>query len=435
MKTLRFDKILGKIRDNDRFPPKHEYLSQQYVQSLGDLPSPAGKDIVLGDKVYTIDGELDIEDFNLIFGEKTQIIGIGQNVSRIKSSASGTPSNKRVFFQSTTNLFMNKLEIVCEGTNQRVWQNIGDGTVTEGESFELNEFNVLCFEAPGHGNELGFIKDIRQGFIGTMSAIGFESGFICAGNWSGGFRVDNTIFIDCSGVFFGSDPLDPVVFARRMSSNANVSVPSGSIGYDFPPSAFTNTGQYQLSNGNFSGAGTYVTQWEDPANLGVFRNPAFDPKALFEGNTNLQNTFQGGEWINTTDTVTVIPAANVWVDLNITTVNKFLTWYEELNGVFTYKGGNPLDVTSFLTLSLTGKANDIVEVRLIKEDASAVLTELLRRQITIQGTTAQGRAESVPIQTTDQQIFDDKTRVQIRNTSGNSNITCLANSNCIIGAK
>ena len=82
-----------------------------------------------------------------------------------------------------------------EGSFQQAWEHIGDGTVTEGESFELNRFNLLCFEPAGHNNRLGYIKDIRQGFVGTFSCIGFEGGFLTAGAWSGGFR--GFVFQNC----------------------------------------------------------------------------------------------------------------------------------------------------------------------------------------------------------------------------------------------
>lgn len=432
MGTIRFDKLLGQVRDNDRFPPSHEYLKQKIVQTLDDLPVPVGSEIQLDNIIYVIDADLDITGFTLVFGAKTQINGLGQNVSVIRSSTSGADiNNKYVFFKSTANLFMNDIEVVCEGTNQRIWQCIGDGvTVPEGESFELNRFNCLSFPAggPGHNNELGFIKDIRQGFIGTFSAFGFENGFKCAGDWAGGFRINNTLLRVCSGVFFGSDPLDPVTFQLRMSSNANISVPLGSIGYDFPETAFNFTGQYQLQNGNASGDGVFVSDFTSGF-------PAFDPIGNFRNNTGIQDTFQGGEWVNTVDTITTINTINVWESLNVTTSNKFLTWFSEAGGVFTYDGGTPLDVTIFLTLSVTGKANDIVEVRLMKEDSLGALTEILRRQITVQGTTAQGRAESVPIQSTSQLVLADKIFVEIRNTSGTSDVTTLSNSNMIIGAK
>ena len=298
-----------------------------------------------------------------------------------------------------------------------------------GESFEINRFNLLSFPAggPGHNNQLGFIKDIRQGFIGTFSCFGFENGFICAGDWDGGFRVENTLFRVFSGVAFGSDPLDPVTFQLRMASNANLTIPLGSIGYDFPETAFNFTGQYQLQGGNVSGNGVYVSDF-------VSGFPAFDPMGNFRNNTGIQNTFQGGEWISVGDTTTVL-SVNVWEDLNVVTSNKFLTWFSESNGVFTYNGGNPLDVTILLTLSVTGKSNDIIEVRLMKEDITTAQTVILTRQITIQGTLAQGRSESVPIQSTDMIVEGDKIFVQIRNTSGNTNVQTLSNSNCIIGAK
>ena len=407
------------------------YISKVIVRSIADLPTPVGTEINLAtDTIYEVDGDLDITGYTLCFGQRTQINGIGQNVSIIRSSTNGVSvADPYVMFKSSTNLFMNSLEIFCEGQNQLVWENISDGSVVEGESFELNRFAVFCFETAGHNNKLGFVKDIRQGFMGTMFFFGFEDGWEFAGTWiDGGFRISNTLFTNCSGKFYYSSATDPVTFQRRFASNAAIQVPAGSIGYDFPETSFIFTGQYQLQNGNASGAGTYVSDFTSGF-------PAFNKLANFRNNTGIQDTFQGGEWVNTADTVTVINTQNVWERLNVVTINKFLTWFTELNGEFEYEGGNPLDVSILLTLSVTSKANDVVEVRLIKEDALAVTTEILRRAITIQGTTAQGRAESVPIQATDQLLEGDLVYMEIRNTSGSQNITTLSNSNCIIGAK
>ena len=419
--------------DTSQWENKRRYVSQVIIQNIDDLlfhSTLVGSELKLNDIIYLIDGDIDISGYTLCFGAKTQINGLGQNVSVIRSSTSGIVGTPYVFFESTTNLFMNDLEIICEGTNQLVWEHIGGGTVPEGESFEINRFNLLSFPAGGggHNNQMGFIKDIRQGFIGTYSAFGFENGFICAGAWAGGFRVQNTLFRVFSGVAFGSDPLDPVSFQLRMASNANLTIPLGSIGYDFPETAFSFTGQYQLQGGNVSGDGVYVTNFTSGF-------PAFNPIGNFQNNTGIQNTYQGGEWINNIDNDTIINSVDVWEDLNVTTNNKFLTWFSELNGQFTYNGGTPLDVTVLLTLSLAGKNQDVAEIRICKEDSLGGITKLLSRKITMSGTLAQGRADSVPINTTDQLLEGDKIFVQIRNLSGSQDFTTLSDSNCIIGAK
>lgn len=411
-------------------PPLFLYESIQIVQTLEDFPEPVGAEILLEDNtIYFIDNpKLDITGFTLVFNQRSQINGFGQNVSGISSTTSGTVGNPYVFFKSGTNLFMNDLEIFCEGTNQLVWEHIGNGTVTEGESFEINRFNVLCFETPGHGNALGFIKDIRQGFMGTISYNGFEDGFKLAGSWTGGFRVDNTIFINCSGKFFYNDTTDPVTFARRFFSNAAVSVPSGSIAYDFPETSFVFDGQYQLQGGNASGAGTYVSDFTSGF-------PAFDPLANFRDNSGIQNSFPGGEFILDANAITSL-TQNVWVQATLPTATvKDLTWLTYSAGVFTYESSNALDSFLIYRFSLTGKANDVVEVKLVKEDSGGIQTDLIIVPITIQGTTTQGRAESVPISTTARFNDGDQLKVYYRNTSGNSNVTTLANSNGIISAK
>lgn len=64
-----------------------------------------------------------------------------------------------------------------------------------------------------------------------------------------------------------------------------------------------------------------------------------------------------------------------------------------------------------------------------------VQTDLIVRSITIQGTTAQGRAESVSISTTGRIEKGDKLILYYRNTSGTTDITTLTNSNGILGSK
>jgi len=411
-------------------PPEFDYKSIQVVQTLEDFPEPIGNEIMLMDNtIYLIDnGDLDISGYTLVFNQRSQINGYGQNVSKISSTTNGTLGSPYVLFKSETNLFMNDLEIECKGVYQRIWEHIGNGTVAEGESFELNRFNILNEQVAGHGCELGYISNIRQGFIGTFSCFNFETGFICGGSWTGGFRVDNTIFMNCSGVMFGSDPLNPVTFARRVSSNANLTVPLGSIGYDFPETSFLFSGQYQLQDGNVRGAGLYVTEWSG-------LSPAYDIKSNFQNNTGIQNTFPGGEWINSVDTTTLVAVTNTWYNVVLNTIERDLAWFSEVNGVWTYLSETPLDVQITLTVSLTGSTNNIIEVKIVKEDSLLVQTDLLTRRLTIQGTLAQGRAESIVITTTTKLNELDKIKILGRNISAAQNFSVSKDSNCIINAK
>jgi len=393
---------------------------------MAHFPAPIGRYIVLQDKVYVVDAiGLDFTGYTFVFAERSAIVGINQNVNSLVSS-----EDNATFFMSTSyNLFMNAMEVYMNGANQTVWEHIG---TTGNESFEINQFVVYGGGSPfatGTNSKMGHIETIRQGFMGTCFFWGVDDGFECAGHWvGGGLRISNTLWLGCSGKFYYSDPLDPVIFDTRFSSNANVTVPVGSVGYDFPETAFTYDGQYQLQNGNAQGDGVIVTDWSG-------KSPAFNPRANFKNNNGIQNTFPGGEWINNVDTTTVIGTKNVWYQINLSTGVKGLTWFSESGGVFTMDSSNILDIIMFLTLTVVGKANDIVEAKLVKRDALLVETDILIRQITIKGTLAQGRAESVPLISTDSVTEDDDILVYIRNTSGTSNVTTLIGSNMVITAK
>jgi hypothetical protein len=267
-----------------------------------------------------------------------------------------------------------------------------------------------------------------------MFFYGFTNGFELAGYWTdGGWRVNNTLFRafdigNTGGKCFYSSPTDPVTFEARFASNANLLINGNSIGYDFPETAFTYDGQYQLQDGNVSGTGTYVTNF-------VSGFPAYSARANFLGNTGIQNTFPGGEWITTANTTVVVATQNVYYDIVVPTVDRDLAWFSETNGQFTYLSTTPLDVQITLTVTLTGQANNLIELQLIKESSGMVITPLLVRLITLQGTLAQGRAESAVITTTTQLVFGDKVRARGRNTSAAQNFTVSLDSNCIINAK
>ena len=416
------------------FPPDFLYQNVQVIQTLADFPTPVGTEIILEDKTYLIDAiKLDITGYTIVYGQRSSIQGFNQNVSSIQSFETGA-----TLFKSTTNLFMNDIEVYLSAPNQTLFDHRGDGTTPEGESFEINKMAAYCqddFGAFQTGCKAGYIKDIRQGFMGTQFFLGFKDGFEFAGTWTnGGMRIVDTLFrafaiMGQTGKVFCSDPLDPVVFESRFSSNANLQVNGSSIGYDFPQTSFTFDGQYQLQNGNVSGSGTYVELWSG-------LHPSTYPEANFRNNSGIKNTFAGLEWISTSDNLVTIATQNVWYKVPIATATvKEATWVTYANGEVTYNSDNALDGSVITRVSTVGKSNDIVEIKIVKEDALAVQTDLIVATITIQGSAAQGRAENVTIPTTSGVQKDDKLSVWVRNTSGTTNITILEGANLILGQK
>jgi len=428
-----FDKIQGKLRESDRLPPNFLYQNTQVVQTLADFPAPIGRFIYLEDKVYIIDAiKLDITGYTIVFGRRSAIKGFNQNVSSFQSFEAGA-----LLFKGGANIFMNEIEVFCSANNQQVFECISNGTVPDGTSFEINLFAAYCLDANDNfttGCKVGFIKDIRQGFIGTMFFFGFDNGFELAGYWvDGGWRVENTLFrafdmMNTGGKCFYSSPTDPVTFEARFASNANIQINGNSIGYDFPETAFTYDGQYQIQNGNASGTGTFVANFASGF-------PAYSARSNFDGNTGIQNTFPGGEWITTANTTIAVATQNVFYDIVVPTTERDLAWFSETDGQFEYLSTTPLDVQITLTVTLTGTSNNLIEVQLIKESSAMVITPLLVRLITLQGTLQQGRAESAVITTTTQLVFGDKIRARGRNTSSAQNFTVSLDSNCIINAK
>jgi len=415
------------------FPPDFLYQNVKIVQTLADFPAPVGRYIYLEDMTYFIDAiKLDITGYTLVFGRRTAVNGFNQNVSSIQSFENGG-----TIFKGTTNMFLNDIEVYLSAPNILLFDCQSDGTVVDGASFEINQMAAYCMDDLGNfqsGCKAGLIKDIRQGFMGTQFFFAFQDGFEFAGHWvNGGMRIENTLWRafgwgGVSGKIYYSSAINPVIFDARFASNANIQVNGSNIGYDIPPTSFVYDGQFQIQNSNASGTGTFITNWSG-------LHPAYSPLSNFVGNTGIQNSFPGGEFITNADNVTTINVTNTWYQANLTTTNKDLTWVTEANGVFTYNSDNPLDAFLIYTLSLVGQSNNIIQVKLVKEDISMVQTDLVIRNITIQGTLAQGRAESVPISTTGRFVKGDKIKVYYRNLTATQDVTTLNNSNGIISAK
>jgi hypothetical protein len=416
------------------FPPDFNYQNVQVVQTLANFPAPVGNEIILEDKTYLIDAiKLDITGYCLVFGQRSAIQGFNQNVSSIQSFENGG-----LMFKSTTNLFMNDIEVYLSAPNLTLFDHQGDGTTPEGESFEINKMAVYCQDDNGAfqtGCKAGLIKDIRQGFMGTQFFLGFADGFRFSGTWTnGGMRITDTLWrafaiMGQTGKVYYSDATTPVVFESRFSSNANIQVNGSSVAYDFPQTAFTFDGQYQLQNGNASGSGTFVSLWSG-------NHPSTYPEANFKDNTGITNSFAGVEWISTTDNLVTIATQNLWYKIPVSAATvKDATWVTYSNGEVTYNSDNVLDASTITRISAVGKSNDIVEIKIVKEDALAVQTDLIVATITIQGSAAQGRAENVTIPTTAMLTKDDKLSVWVRNTSGTTDVTILEGANFILGQK
>jgi hypothetical protein len=126
---------------------------------------------------------------------------------------------------------------------------------------------------------------------------------------------------------------------------------------------------------------------------------------------------------------------NQYYQIVLSTTNRGLTWFSELDGEFTYLADTPVDIQITLTITVFGTSNNIIEILLAKVDPLNVQTNLLSRLVTISGTLAQGRAESVVITTTTQLNNLDKIKIFARNTSAGQPITTSIDTNCIINAK
>jgi len=276
---------------------------------------------------------------------------------------------------------------------------------------------------------LGYLDGFRQGLILNGFMLDVKEGLEFRGTWSGGVRISDSrfIFTPTTGSYMFKGAVGQT-FGSRFISNANSTIGTGSIGYDFTESNFVNDSNFQLIDAQFNGAGTYVN--------GI---TASSRKSLWRDCVGVDDTFQGCVYRNTTDTLTDITATGTYAELAV--VNNVIedvhfTSQSSTNFHARLISSLPINVRIDLLLALQAGNNHALEVQVRKYNSTNTTFIVVDNfTMTSNGGTLGTRVEPISLASFTRLTQDERIRVFVRNNSGNTDILCEASSKLIISKR
>lgn len=300
--------------------------------------------------------------------------------------------------------------------------------------YDATGFNAFEFARVNYINctSLGDIHNYRQGLEFGTGRFGGSPSLTLHGTWLGGYRITTSIVRSMSDTT--TEPLFKEGTAFLMNSRflTDINVDLGTLQpfCDFQTSNFANPSTLQVQNAIFSRDG--VINADD---TNIFTNiDKSDLIADWTGNNGLSNTFEGGRLSVSSENLTTIPSGSTWVTLNAIWAESVLEHFDSpSSGQLRHLGSNPREYKCTVNFVIESQANNDIGIRLRKYDDSAstfVEFDERRRQV---NSLVGGR---------DVAIFNfsfnvnldqnDYVYFQVRNNSGNQNVTLELNSDWLL---
>ena len=341
--------------------------------------------------------------------------GLGNNFTQLKTV---TPNIS--MFEGGGNLFLNDMIVTCQGTNSRVF---GMVSSTNFEAVEMINVNFQNCES------LGYLDGFRQGLLINGFMINDKQGLEFRGTWSDGMRISDSrfIFTPTTGSYMFKSAIGHT-FGSRFVTNANSTIGTGSIGFDFTPANFVNDASFQLNEAQFNGGGTYVN--------GITRQSI---KSKWSNSVGIQDTYEGGVLRNTTDTTTTVTTQGVYYEMNVVNSVVEQTWFQSNSSTafhFQYLSSLLLNIRIDLVVSLQSGNNNEIEIEIRKYNAAnTAFTAIDTIKMTSNGGALGTRVEpaTLPAFTTMNQ--NERIRVFVRNNTSTTNILVETSSKLIISKR
>lgn len=302
-------------------------------------------------KVYVIDGDVDMGTTSIVVPSTgIQIRGLGTVISKLRS----TESAYTMFSNASSDsgdIFVSGVDIIVSGAGSQVFNLIdNDGT----HNVELNDINFTgC-------TKIGILTDFRQFLIQRSFMLSCTGGWEFAGTWSGGARISTVLVRNFTGTLFKG--ITGLTFGSRFLSDANIDIPSGSVGYDFQDeSMFTNNAGYELISGQITGAGT-LTSGIDESSV----------KSRWRSNNGIDNTYVGAQWELTTETATGVSSSATYYKASGSTTYINQQWFSNTtDNAFVYDSDEPINAIIQGSIGVTGTNGHNIQLKVRKWDDSA----------------------------------------------------------------
>lgn len=307
-------------------------------------------------------------------------------------------------------------------------------TVTAAQVFDLTDVDgthameVVRLNWTGC-TSLGTLTDYRQGLETGTGRFGGTPSLTLAGTWAGGYRITTSIVRGLSAAMTGAlfQAGTGFTMASRFLTDINCDLPASAAFCDFAKTNFLAPSLLQVRGAIFTRNGT-----SDASDTNIFPNISAEAtESSWKNNEGIPNTHVGGETRITSEAQTVIAAGSTWYTLNAAAWSTdYLSHFDSPSGgQLRHQGNNPREFKATADLTIEGPANAEVGVRFrVWDDSSSSWTNFpeQRRQVnSLVGGRDVAFFTMIANLTLDQ---GDYVLLQVRNNSGNQNLTCETDS-------
>lgn len=381
------------------------------VQSAADLSGTLDSS-----KTYFIDGTIDMGAQSIeVPAGGLSITGSTFDISHLTSSEDG-----HTMFTSPVggsgNLLVRDVGLENSGASSQVFD------LTDSTGFNAVELERVNFN---NCTSLGEITGYRQGLESGTGRFGGTPNLTLSGTWVGGYFIDTSIVRSLDAGMTGALYQEGTSFsmASRFRSNQNIDLPANAAFFDFSASNFPNPGTVQMQgceitrNGVYNGDDTNLTPNMDRGDLAAY----------WKQNNGLPNTFVGGTTSITSEELTVIGAGSTYYDLEgIFTGTGLEHFTASADGKLTHIGSSPREFEITSNLVLESQQNNNLTVRFRKwDDSASAFVNLDYTAQTRVVNNLQGGRDVAYFTIIVGAVLDqnDYLQLQVRNNSGNQNVT------------
>jgi len=394
---------------------KGTLLSNRIVVNQSNVSSTLGG-VIDSSKEYFLDGQINMGTIQVTVPTTgINIAGYNFDVSGLYS----TEDNYTMFISDVMgsgNFIAKDYSVSVNGTNSKVY-NLNDAT-----GFNAFEFSRINYN---NCSSLGEIDGYRQGLEDGTGRFGGSPSLTLSGTWLGGYRIGTSIVRNMDDLTI--EPLfkegSNFVMNSRFITDMNVDLGDLQPLLDFSDSNFPNPSTLQLQEMIVTRAGTI-----DPTDTNITPNiESTELASYWKRNVGLTNTYVGGTITVISEELTTISSGSTWTDLEgIFTGTGLQHFTSNADGQLTHIGVSPREFEFSGLLIVEGPQNITLSFRFNKWDDSAGVFIPLNYTI-------QTRTINALVGGRDVAIFDidvggeldknDFLKLQIRNNSGNQNIT------------
>lgn len=379
--------------------------------------------VLLSTVEYYIDGIIDMGTQTIeVPATGLNLRGGSFDIAQLVSSA----DNYTMFVSpigGSGNVLGQDYSVTTSGINSKVY------ALTDATGFNAFEFQRVNYN---NCTSLGDLYNYRQGLEGGTGRFGGSPSLTLHGTWVGGYRITTSIARSMSNAT--TEPLfkagTAFVMNSRFLTDINCDLGTLQAFCDFTQANFPNPSTLQVKGAIISRGGAFSA-----ADTNIFPNITNADLAVdFDNNIGIDNTFIGGRLRVLSENLTNIAAGSTWYTLNAVWEAKNLQHFDTpAAGQLRHLGNNPREFKTTVNFIIESTASNDIGIRLRKwDDSASAFVEF--GEISRQVNNFVGGRDVAFFNISFNVVLDQNDYVyfQVRNNSGNANVTLEDSSDFLV---